>query len=162
MIPGFEPNRNVSDSCDDEFVNPETPDIAAARTIATIAHRGQTDKLGADYISHPERVAYSLTNPLEVATAWLHDVIEDCGISAPDLLKAGISAPVVEAVELLTRRPDIPSADYYAAIRQNPIALAVKKADIVDNTLDWRLEQLPDETRKRLAAKYEKALAALG
>ena len=31
--------------------------IHAARQLATRAHRGQTDKAGADYIDHPRRVA---------------------------------------------------------------------------------------------------------
>ena len=114
------------------------------------------------YITHPERVALSLTDPQQVATAWLHDVIEDCGISAEELIKAGISDEVVEAVGLLTRRADVSSDDYYAAIRENLLALAVKRADIADNTLDWRVAQLPTETRDRLNVKYEKALQVLG
>ena len=54
------------------------PQVAAAKAIATIAHKGQTDKNGADYISHPSSVADRLSEPAQVAAAWLHDVIEDC------------------------------------------------------------------------------------
>ena len=52
--------------------------------------------------------------------------------------------------------------EYYAAIRANTHARAVKLADIDDNTADWRVAQLDDATRERLAAKYAKARAALG
>ena len=78
--------------------------VAAAKAIATIAHKGQKDKLGADYIGHPARVAKMLVDknaePAAIAAAWLHDVIEDCadifhgeprfGITAKDLLNAGV------------------------------------------------------------------------
>lgn len=43
-----------------------------------------------------------LDDPKHFAAAWLHDVIEDCGITADDLVKAGISQEVVAAVVLLT------------------------------------------------------------
>lgn len=138
-----------------------TETVAVARAIAYIAHRGQVDKAGAAYIDHPRRVAERLTEPGAVAAAWLHDVIEDCGISADDLRQAGIPGDVVEAVALLTRMPDQPSEDYYAAIRTNPVALAVKLADIADNTDEDRLRRLPDETQVRLRAKYDAARQAL-
>ncbi|RFA09019.1 hypothetical protein B7R54_07125 [Subtercola boreus] len=135
--------------------------VAAARAIATIAHHDQVDKLGAAYIEHPGRVAAQLSDPTEVAAAWLHDVIEDTEITAENLLAAGIPAAVVEAVVLLTRTDDVSPADYYAAIRRNPTALAVKLADINDNTAPWRVEQLDPETQSRLAAKYARARALL-
>lgn len=136
--------------------------VAAARAIAHIAHRGQVDKAGAAYIDHPRRVAERLTHPAEVAAAWLHDVIEDCGITAEDLRDAGIPEDVVAAVVLLTRGPDQPSQDYYAAIRAHPIARAVKLADIADNTDEQRLARIPEETQARLRSKYAAARQALG
>ena len=151
------------------------PQVAAAKAIATIAHKGQTDKLGADYIGHPARVAKMLVDknaePAAIAAAWLHDVIEDCadifhgeprfGITAEDLHNAGIDKEVVDAVKLLTRPKGPQSDSYYEAIRENPIALAVKLADIDDNTDFERTARLDPATRKRLADKYEHALAIL-
>ena len=125
--------------------------------IATIAHRGQLDKLGYDYIDHPARVAESfdwLNEPVEHCTAWLHDVIEDTDVSAADLLKAGMLPEIVTAVELMTRRADVADADYYDRIRQNPAALAVKLADITDNLADWRFRKLDYDTQVRLSNKY--------
>ncbi|WP_345152156.1 phosphohydrolase [Arthrobacter ginkgonis] len=142
-----------------------TPLVAAARAIATIAHRGQTDKLGVDYILHPARVAARLADPVEVAAAWLHDVVEDCGVIPDDLLKAGIAPEVVDAVVLLTRPPrgqegSDPDA-YYRALRENPVALAVKRADIADNTDPSRTALLPAKERERLRARYDHALQVL-
>jgi hypothetical protein len=125
--------------------------------IATIAHRGQLDKLGYDYIDHPARVAENfdwLNEPVEHCTAWLHDVIEDTDISASDLLKAGMLPEIVTAVKLMTRRADVADADYYDRIRQNPAALAVKLADINDNLADWRFRKLDYDTQVRLSNKY--------
>ena len=135
--------------------------IAAARAIASIAHRGQTDKSGEPYIDHPRRIAERLTDPSQVAAAWLHDVIEDCGISAQDLAAAGIPGDVIDAVVLLTRSDEYTSDHYYASIRENPIALAVKLADIDDNTDEERLAKLDTETQERLREKYRAAIRAL-
>ena len=145
-------------------MSPTTTDayVAKAQEIATTAHQGQVDKLGAAYIDHPRRVAERLNNPLEQAPAWLHDVLEDSNFTRHDLLEAGIPGGVVEAVSVLTRTDAVSDADYYAAIRANPIALAVKRADIADNLEPWRVEQLDVSVRERLAVKYGSALAALG
>jgi (p)ppGpp synthase/HD superfamily hydrolase len=138
----------------------ENPEVAAARAIATIAHRYQTDKIGVAYIEHPRRVAAKLTelnaSHAHIAAAWLHDVGEDCGITPSDLVDAGISQDVVDAVVLLTRTRGEGDV-YYERIRQNPIALAVKLADIADNTDAERTSRLDPEKRARLATKYARA-----
>ncbi|WP_353711462.1 phosphohydrolase [Arthrobacter sp. K5] len=138
------------------------PEVAAAKAIATIAHRFQVDKVGVPYIEHPCRVAAQLDDPKHVAAAWLHDVIEDCGITAKDLAAAGISNEVIDAVVLLTRTEDNSGNGYYKAIRENPIALAVKLADVADNTNPERTARLEPEVRRRLAGKYENAKKLLG
>lgn len=130
--------------------------------MATIAHRFQTDKIGVPYIEHPRRVAAKLDDPKHIAAAWLHDVVEDCGITAKDLAAAGISDEVISAVVLLTRTEDNKDDRYYAAIRENPIALAVKLADIADNTDPGRTVRLEPKDRERLAKKYKTALQLLG
>ncbi|MGX9294292.1 HD domain-containing protein [Tsukamurella paurometabola] len=135
-----------------------------ADSIAAAAHAGQTDKAGNDYITHPRRVAARVTPQTSEnrAAALLHDVLEDTPVTAEDLAAAGIPDGVIGAVRLLTRRDDVPSEEYYAAIRTDPIALAVKLADIGDNTDPSRLALLDSATQDRLRAKYAAALAALG
>lgn len=134
-----------------------------ADRIAQAAHAGQVDKAGADYITHPRRVADRVvpSTPENRAAALLHDVLEDTEVGVEDLAAQGIPAEIVEAVKLLDRgRSPSPEA-YYAAIRMNAIALAVKLADIVDNSDPVRLALLDEPTRQRLQRKYSKALAAL-
>lgn len=135
--------------------------VPLARSIAEKAHAGQLDKIGEPYVGHPQHVAEALTDPIEQATAWLHDVIEDCGVTAEDLLEQGVDPDVVAAVEVLTRRPDVPFDRYYARIAADPIARPVKLADIADNLQPWRTARLDPGTRQRLEEKYASALLAL-
>lgn len=135
---------------------------ARAEAIATIAHRGQIDKLGARYIDHPARVAETFDKLLEHCAAWLHDVLEDTSVTADDLLDAGIMPEIVDVVVLLTRSPDVSYAEYYSRIRENPAARAVKLADIEDNCAPWRVRHLDAATQVRLEKKYHQARRALG
>jgi (p)ppGpp synthase/HD superfamily hydrolase len=66
--------------------------VNKAESYARLAHKGQTRKYtGVPYISHPERVARRVsefTNDKNVvAAAWLHDTIEDCGITYDELME---------------------------------------------------------------------------
>ena len=139
-----------------------TDQTGRAEAIASIAHRGQVDKLGQPYIEHPRRVAAAFEpGTIEHCAAWLHDVIEDTDVTANDLRAAGVTPQIVDVVELLTRRPDVPSELYYERIRLSPSAKAVKLADIADNTAPWRVAGLDVATQERLAEKYRKARTAL-
>ena len=150
--------------------------VQLAIEVATRAHKGQTDKLGADYITHPKRVHRNLLEmpkykkldlpereDCEVA-ALLHDVIEDSGkngserFTVQDLLSQNFTPRSIELVQLLTRSKSVPDDDYYAAIQANPLARLVKLADIADNLNKRRVKHLDIETANRLRAKYEHAL----
>lgn len=142
-----------------------TDEIAIARAIAHVAHKGQTDKAGLPYIGHPERVAKLLAGRGEsewvVAAGWLHDVLEDTGLDRDDLRLAGISWNTIVIVEKVTRSPNVRIEDYYAEIRLMPDANRVKQADIEDNSYPERLALLDDATVLRLTRKYAKALRHL-
>lgn len=140
----------------------DTALVTVARHLAVRHHTGQVDKAGQPYIGHIERVADRVSH-LEsevVAAAWLHDIIEDTPVTEADLAAAGIPAVVIEAVVLLTKTGG-PLDTYYARIRENPLSLAVKLADIADNADPDRQAQLDPEIRERLTRKYAKAVAAL-
>lgn len=135
--------------------------VAKARALAEFAHAGQTNKAGMAYIGHVARVAGAVQHPvspaLAEAVAWLHDVVEDTAYDLDDLRDHGMPAEVVAAVEAITHRPHEPRVDYYARVRANPLALAVKLADVADNSAPERLAVLDDATRERLTEKYRKA-----
>lgn len=140
--------------------------VDKARTLAEKAHAGQVDKAGEPYVGHLERVADDVATRtvfvgLAQAVAWLHDIIEDTHVTAYDLTAAGMPQDVVDAVEAITHRPNEPRAEYYARVRSNDLALAVKLADIADNADPARLARLDDQTRERLEVKYAAARDAL-
>lgn len=135
--------------------------IDRARLIAEKAHAGQVDKAGCPYIEHVARVADRVEGGVEKAVAWLHDVLEDTILEAPDLRYKGMPEEVVQAVLALTHRPHEPRDVYYLRVKADRYALAVKLADIADNSDPARLAQLNDTTRERLTAKYAKARAEL-
>lgn len=141
-------------------------EIELAKSIATTAHEGQVDKLGVAYIGHPARVAGHAKrlggSEQAVATAWLHDVIEDTDVSAQDLLRQGISSEVVAAVELLSKKDGQSAEEYCQGVRSSELALLVKEADLADNTDPARTALLDSETRERLAQKYSTTRKLLG
>ena len=55
--------------------------IAAARLISKLAHKGQVDKAGIDYFTHPEAVAAMLDTPQEKVVGYLHDTVEDTDVA---------------------------------------------------------------------------------
>lgn len=140
--------------------------VDTAQEIAASAHEGQVDKLGAAYIGHPARVASHARafggSPEAIAAAWLHDVLEDTEVTAEDLRASGIPEAVIEAVQLLSKRPGQSLQEYCANVRGNALALLVKQADLADNTDPERTSQLDPATRKRLAEKYRRTRALLG
>lgn len=139
--------------------------VARARAIAVTAHIGQRDKLGVDYVKHPEAVSSHFDpdrQTLEHCAAWLHDVIEDTNVDGERLALAGIHPDVIEVVRLLTRTEDEDGDEYYRQIAEHPAARAVKYADITHNTDPSRVAALDPEDRARLRAKYEHAINVLG
>ncbi|MBG6184716.1 (p)ppGpp synthase/HD superfamily hydrolase [Arthrobacter sp. CAN_A214] len=142
--------------------------IAQAEQVARAAHEGQTDKAGVPYIGHPERVARtaSQTAPAhlaEQATAvgWLHDAVEDTGVTIDQLRTQGFPEAVIAGVEAMTKRKGESIDDYFARVRSDELARIVKAADIDDNTNPERVRKLDARTQARLAAKYEQSRALL-
>ena len=135
------------------------------KTFATNLHAGQTDKSGRPYINHPERVAAMVRASggdwVQESAAWLHDAIEDTGITADSMLRLGVPSLVVELVEVLTHQEHESNQDYWRSIRANPRALVVKLSDIYDNLDPSRLCYLDAATQSRLRTKYANAMLNL-
>lgn len=135
--------------------------LEAAIITATKAHSGQYDKAGKPYILHPLRVMLNVNGGLvEQCVAVLHDIIEDTSITANDLLDMGFSDEIVNAVTLLTKTSEEDYMQYIIRLKNNPIACAVKLADLADN---MDISRIPNPTEKDLARleKYKKARSIL-
>ena len=124
------------------------------------AHRDQVDKSGLPYVFHPFHLAEQMTDEYAVITALLHDVAEDTEYTLQDLEAMGYPAEVLEALRLLTHDPAVPYMDYVAAVKPNPIARAVKLADLRHNRDLSRLDA-PDEKALARVQKYRAAIALL-
>ena len=85
-------------------------------------------------------------------------MVEDTNFTFEDLLNAGISPKVVEALKLLTHNKDIPYEDYVHTIAQsgNEIAINVKYNDLCHNLTRGRAGG-----HWRIVAKHEKALEVI-
>lgn len=134
------------------------PDVVA---YAARVHAFDVDKAGQSYIGHVLRVWQKVwraggSTEAQMA-ALLHDVIEDHHVDRQHLLRLGVPQRVVEVVERLTRRPEIPDEEYYSVIATDADALVVKRADIEDNSDPDRMQRLQSDDRQRLIQKYDKA-----
>lgn len=133
-----------------------------AMKIAYAAHHGQVDKGGIPYIFHPYHLAEQMTDEYTTCVALLHDVVEDTDVTLEEL--AGVfPKEIIDAVALMTHDSDTPYLEYVARIRDNPIARAVKLADLMHNSDKTRLEnqQANAAALKRWEEKYSKALDIL-
>ena len=124
------------------------------------AHKDQVDKSGLPYVFHPAHVAEQMTDEATTIVALLHDVVEDTDYTLEDLAAEGFGKDILEAVALMTHEDDVPYLDYVAKLKDNPIARAVKLADLAHNSDLSRIGEVDDEIRKRLE-KYKKATALL-
>lgn len=134
-------------------------DVNTAREWAERLHRGQKDKSGAPYIGHPARVAGRLQSPEEQVVGWLHDTVEDTGLTLREI-EAQFGPETAAAVDAMSRRDGEAWDDYLQRVRQNPTARAVKISDLIDNSNLTRLEhvEMRDVLRQE---KYNKALQYL-
>lgn len=136
-----------------------TPLTNKTLRIAYAAHHGQTDKSGIPYIFHPYHLAEQMTDETAVCVALLHDVVEDTPLTIEEL-ERDFPPEVTEAVRLLTHKEGTDYLEYVRAIRQNPIARAVKLADLAHNSDETRLSGRKGGTEEMLVRRREKYAAA--
>ena len=126
-----------------------------AMRIAYAAHEGQVDQSGQPYIFHPFHVAEQMNDEASVCAALLHDVVEDTPVTLAQL-ETEFPREVTEAVRLLTHEQGVSYRDYIRAIRKNPIAKAVKLADLAHNSDESRYAGCPAVSQERLAYRRRK------
>ena len=161
-----------------------TDRLRLALEFAKAKHKGQKRIGGDDYITHPIAVSEIVKNQgfdenYQIA-ALFHDLLEDTDATQEEILRYG-NQEILEAVNLLTKKKGYDMAEYINAIKQNPVAFAVKAADRLHNlqcaivtdeefkrkyileTIDWYLDFSIDIRKavKRLAESLETPMSEL-
>lgn len=124
------------------------------------AHKDQVDKSGMPYVFHPFHLAEQMHDEKTTIVALLHDVIEDTDYTFEDLRSAGFDSEIIEVLKLMTHNDSVPYMEYVTAIKSNPIASAVKLADLEHNSDLSRLDVIDEKALKR-KEKYATAIALL-
>jgi len=131
-----------------------------AMQIAYHAHHGQVDKGGIPYIFHPYHLAEQMTDEYATCAALLHDVVEDTDVTLAELAEV-FPKEIIDALALLTHDPATDYLEYVAAIKGNPIAKAVKLADLTHNSDRTRLPDGDPAVLRRWDTKYARAFEIL-
>lgn len=124
------------------------------------AHKDQVDKSGIPYVFHPFHVAEQMKDEVTTVVALLHDVVEDTDYTLGDIAAMGFGQDVVDALALMTHDKNVPYLDYVAKLRNNPVARAVKLADLAHNSDPTRLDVIDEKAEERFE-KYKKAIEIL-
>ena len=131
-----------------------------ALKLCFAAHKDQQDKSGMPYVFHPFHLAEQMQTEETTIVALLHDVVEDTDYTLEDLAAMGFDPVVIEALTLLTHDENVPYMEYVRTIKDNPVAKAVKLADLQHNSDLSRLDSVDEKALAR-REKYLKALALL-
>jgi GTP pyrophosphokinase len=141
----------------------DTTLILRAYELAEKAHEGQLRQSGEAYISHPLAVATILAglslDDITIASALLHDAVEDTGLTTADL-EADFGQAVASIVDGVTKleriRFDSKQAQQAATMRKMLVAMAkdprvllIKLADRLHNMRT--LAAMPEWKQKRTA-----------
>ena len=143
--------------------------IEKARVFATSAHHAvsQVRKYtGEPYISHPAELVellreHGIADQQMLAAAWLHDVVEDTGVTI-DLIECEFGRGVADLVAGLTdvSRPEDGNRKTRKAIdrahtaAQSPACKTIKLADLISNTKSI-VERDPEFAKVYLAEKRQ-------
>ena len=124
------------------------------------AHKEQVDKSGLPYVFHPFHLAEQMESEETTVVALLHDVVEDTDYTIEDLTAMGFDKAVTDAIALMTHADGVDYMDYVRAIKENPIAKAVKLADLTHNSDLSRLDIIDEKALQRVK-KYKEAIKIL-
>ena len=137
-----------------------TDNTKKALKLCFEAHKNQTDKSGMPYVFHPFHLAEQMKTEETTVVALLHDQVEDTEYTIEDLTNMGFDKTITDAIALMTHADDVDYMDYVRMIKENPIAKAVKLADLTHNSDLSRLDTIDEKALKR-REKYLKAIALL-
>ncbi len=152
----------------------DTALIEQAASLATEAHSGQKRDNGEPYIIHPLAVADILAgyrlDTASIATALLHDVIEDTGVTLPEMTRrfgpeiAGLVDGVTKLTRLELQSDRTKQAENFRklvlAMSKDIRVLLVKLADRLHNMRTLHCVQRADR-RERIARETMEIYAPL-
>ena len=136
-----------------------TPLTKKALRIAYDAHHGQRDKSGGPYIFHPYHLAEQMKDEITTCVALLHDVAEDTEITFQQLAKE-FPEEIIVPLKLLTHEKGADYLEYIENLRKDPVAKAVKLADLEHNSDQSRFcdgDAISAKQREYLRNKYRQA-----
>ena len=146
--------------------------VTRAADFARKAHDGQTRAYSnAPYFTHPERVAKRVAamgeGPAMVAAAYLHDVVEDCGVDI-DEINETFGFGVSRIVDCLTVRkiPGAPRdeqkrADRRKRVEAMPCAQRLKLVERPDDLTELRPDMKHSAKAREFAPTYCRESVAL-
>lgn len=137
----------------------ESKILIVAEYVASMAHSGQVDKAGVDYIQHPIKVASLVDGVNEKVCALLHDVMEDTEFPE-SALRILFGGEIVDTLLLLTHCDGESYEEYIEKISKSELATKVKIADLTHNCDLTRLENVTEKDTKRYE-KYQKSILFL-
>ncbi|MBR3364224.1 MAG: bifunctional (p)ppGpp synthetase/guanosine-3',5'-bis(diphosphate) 3'-pyrophosphohydrolase, partial [Solobacterium sp.] len=141
--------------------------IRRAANYAAEHHAGQFRRSGEPYFIHLINVAYILATlrvgPQTIAAGFLHDAIEDCGISREELAK-DFAEEIAELVEAVTKigtltykgkdDPEYQAANHrkiFIAMAKDVRVILIKLVDRLHNMRT--LQYQPEKSQKRIASE---------
>lgn len=101
------------------------------------------------------RTADNPMQPTYVAVAWLHDTMEDCGVTFKEL-QDEFGLAIADSVKRLTKTKDMDYNNYLAGCIVSAVAREVKICDTMAN-----LQESFRNNRQKGMLKYPKQLAIL-
>jgi len=139
-------------------VRSDIPALRSAESIAERIHATQKRRGGEPYMSHIKEVVDGVVNPEAKMVAYLHDTMEDGGLTVAEMKANGIPDRVIKAVEALTRPPPAEQEMTYQQyieqiVKPNELARQVKISDLRSN--------LKDNDNPGQVKRYERALQTL-
>jgi (p)ppGpp synthase/HD superfamily hydrolase len=136
--------------------------LEQAINFACRAHRGQLypSQDPQPFVLHLFRVMLAVDGPHARMAAVLHDVLEDTQATGDDLRDAGFPRAVVDAVVVLSHRPQHTYEEYIELVAGNELARTIKLADLADNLANNRSLPHTADVVARID-RYELALQRL-
>jgi (p)ppGpp synthase/HD superfamily hydrolase len=132
--------------------------ILLGKMIALAAenHKDQFDKQGRPYVMHCMKVMHYLPRDVDDEIRQIavgHDLFEDTKVTAQQLRDMGFSERVIAGIYALTKHRGQSYEEYKIAVKANPDAVIVKKADLRHNS-DIRRIKDPGQKDFERVAKY--------